>query len=144
MCRVTVCPSLASATATVPFTTTAWAEGEAADVVLPGVGAGVPFGVTVVLTVDGLGDGDAPVGVGFGEAVTVTDGLPGEVAVGLVLVDVTGFEEHALSSIAPQRPTTGHTRRRGQSGRRRSSLLRPDQAIAFLPCGARVVHTAAW
>src|SRR3982074_3383141 len=32
-CRVTVCPSLASATARVPFTTTACAEGEADGVV---------------------------------------------------------------------------------------------------------------
>jgi hypothetical protein len=105
----------------VPFTTTACAEGEA-GVVLAGVGVDVPLGVTVALTVgEGLDAGDVVV-AGVGGADTVADGLPGEVPVGVAVVDGTDFGEQALIRRAPQRPITGHNR--------------PDQPMDFLP-GAR-------
>jgi hypothetical protein len=94
-------------------------------VVLAGVGVGEGVPLTVG---SGLDAGDVAVIVGVGEADTVADGLPDEVAVGLALVDVDGLDEHALSSVAAQRPTPSHTSRRG----RHSGLLRPAQPIAFL------------
>ena len=49
---MTVWPSLASATATVPFTATGCAGGEAAGVVLAGVGAGVVVVLGITLRAD--------------------------------------------------------------------------------------------
>jgi hypothetical protein len=105
-----VWPSLASVTAAVPFWTTPCTEGEAAGVVLAGVGVEVPFGVSVALT---LGDGDAAVAVGV--AVSVAEGPTVDVTVGLGAVEVTDFDEHAPkpSRSTPQRPMTGQARRRG-------------------------------
>jgi hypothetical protein len=114
---------------------TAWGEGEAAGLVVAGVGAGVLFGDPAGLTAgltegDGLGDGEVAVGVG--EADNDGDGLPGEVPVGLGAVDVRDADEHAPSRRTAQTPSTGHARRRGGAGRRRSGLLRPSPGIAHL------------
>jgi hypothetical protein len=114
---------------------TACVEGEAAGVAGAGVGAGVLFGDPVGLTAgltegDGLGDGEAAVGVE--EAVTDGGGLPGEVPVGLGVVDVRDAGEHALSRRTAPTASPGHARRRGRAGLRRSGLLRPSPGIAHL------------
>src|SRR5207302_6581189 len=133
-CRVTVWPLLASATASVPFSMTAWVEGEAAGVVVAGAGAGVLFGDPVGLTagLTGGDGGDGEVAVDVGEADTDGGGLPGEVPVGLGAVDVRDADEHALSRRTAQIPSVGHAGRRGRAGRRCSGLLRPSPGIAHL------------
>jgi len=115
---------------------TAWVGGGGAGVVVAGEGVGVLFGDPVGLTEgDGLGDGEVAVGVE--EADTDGGGLPGEVPVGLGVVDVTGVDEHALSRRTTQSPSLGHARRRGRPRRRRSGLLRPSPGIAHLTGAGR-------
>ena len=139
---MTVWPSLASATATVPFWMTACAEGEAAGAVVAGAGVGVlfgdPAGLTGGLTVgDGLGDGEVAVAVCVGAVDTAAGGLPGEVPVGLGAVDVCDVEEHAPSRRPAHTPIVSKARWRGRCGGRRCGLLRPGSAMCGHLLGLR-------